>query len=91
MDALTLIVLLLALAALIFWAWMLNDCISYEPYGAAKAIWIITIVFTGWFGAGVYFLFWRPERRKRLAIPIDRNNCDSESEGEEGDTLLNAE
>lgn len=91
MDLLTLIVLLLALAALVFWAWMLNDCITYEPYGAAKAVWIVTIAFTGWFGAGVYFLFWRPERKRRLASQLDRNTSDSESAGDEGNLLLNEE
>ena len=70
----TIFLLLLALGALVFWAWMLNDCIMYEPYGAAKAIWIIVISFTGWLGAGIYFLFWRPERRKMLASRIEERS-----------------
>ena len=81
--------LLLLLAAIVFWAWMLNDCIMYEPYGAAKAIWIITIVFSGWFGAGIYFLFWRPERRRMLAKQTEGNHTNEKGrEAAEGDSLF---
>ena len=52
-----------ALAALVFWVWMLIDCATNEPSeGNDKIVWIVIIVFTSWIGGLVYYLVRRPER-----------------------------
>ncbi len=47
------------LAAMVFWVWMLVDCIQ-RPFPPAeqnaKIIWILVIVLTHWLGALLYYL-----------------------------------
>ena len=53
----------LSLAALGFWVWMLVDCVSNEPNeGNDKIVWILIIVLTGWIGGLVYYFARRPQR-----------------------------
>lgn len=58
---------LIGLALMAFWIWMLIDCATKESsQGNDKLIWILIIVFTHWIGALIYFLVRRPERKKQL-------------------------
>lgn len=53
---------LVALAALAFWVWMLIDAISRTPSeGNTKLIWILVIVLAGIIGALIYFFVQRPK------------------------------
>ncbi len=59
----------LAIAALVFWIWMLVDCATKEPsQGNDKIVWILVIVFTHWIGALIYFLVRRPERKRQFGV-----------------------
>ena len=59
--------LLIILALVVFWIWMLVDCATKEPSaGNDKIVWILVIVFTHWIGALIYFLVRRPERKKQF-------------------------
>jgi ABC-type transport system involved in multi-copper enzyme maturation permease subunit len=53
-------------AAFIFWAGALADCLLNEPNdGWGKLVWVLAIVFTFVFGAGIYYLGQRPRRVTR--------------------------
>jgi hypothetical protein len=55
--------LLLAIAGVVFWAWMLVDCATNEPsQGNDKVVWILVIIFTNWIGALIYYFVRRPQR-----------------------------
>ena len=61
--------MLLALALMVFWVWMLVDCATKEPSaGNEKIIWILVIIFTHWIGALIYFLVRRPQRKKEFGV-----------------------
>lgn len=52
-----------AIAALIFWIWMLVDCATKEPSeGNDKIVWILIILLTNLLGAIIYFVARRPKR-----------------------------
>lgn len=56
----------LTIPLIIFWIWMLVDCVQNEPSEAGKndkLIWILVIIFTGWIGALIYLLVRRPQRK----------------------------
>ena len=58
---------LIVMALVVFWIWMLVDCATKEPSaGNDKIVWILVIVFTHWIGALIYFLVRRPERKKQF-------------------------
>lgn len=58
---------LLGIAALVFWVWMLVDCLNNEPsFGNEKLIWVLVIVLTQLIGAIVYFFVRRPERIRQF-------------------------
>ena len=60
------VVFLLAVASIVFWIWMLVDCIKNEPSeGNEKIIWVLVIIFTHWLGALLYYLIRRPQRIAR--------------------------
>ena len=60
-------VLLIGIALMIFWIWMLVDCATKESgQGNDKVIWILVIVLTGWIGALIYLLARRPTRMREL-------------------------
>ncbi len=49
---------LFVLAIVIFWGWMLIDCIQHEFPAQdqnAKIVWILVIIFAGWIGGLIYF------------------------------------
>ncbi len=65
-TAMFVIVPLLGLALLIFWLWMLIDCLRNEPSdGNDKIVWVLVIIFTNWIGALIYYFVRRPERPDR--------------------------
>jgi hypothetical protein len=51
---LALFVILLAVAALLFWVWMLVDAVQKEE-GASKIAWVLIILFLHFLGALIYF------------------------------------
>lgn len=57
------IIMLLAVASVVFWLWMLIDCIKNEPSsGNDKIIWVIVIVVLQFFGALLYYFIRRGQR-----------------------------
>ena len=61
--------ILVGLALMAFWIWMLVDCATKESsQGNDKIIWILVIIFTHWVGALIYFLVRRPERKRQLGV-----------------------
>ena len=58
-----LFVLIFGFGGTILWITALIDCVANEsPVGNTKVIWVLLILFLGFFGAIGYFLFRRPER-----------------------------
>jgi hypothetical protein len=61
------IAVLVFIALMIFWIWMLVDCATKESgQGNDKLIWILVIVLTSWIGALIYFFARRPTRIREL-------------------------
>ena len=58
-------VLAIAVLGLIFWLWMLADCISYMRWKRGKLAWILIIIIAGFVGALLYFVLAYSQRRKR--------------------------
>ncbi|HTI98328.1 MAG TPA: PLD nuclease N-terminal domain-containing protein [Dongiaceae bacterium] len=59
----------LVVAGMIFWIWMLVDCVTKEPsQGNDKIVWLLVILLTNWLGALIYFFVRRPERRKLFGV-----------------------
>ncbi|HAH46886.1 MAG TPA: hypothetical protein DCM07_18955 [Planctomycetaceae bacterium] len=57
----------LTILGIVFWIWMLIDCLKYEPSeGNDKVIWVLVIVLLNWVGALVYYIVRRPERIKQM-------------------------
>ena len=57
----------LGLVGLVFWIWMLVDCVSKEPSeGNDKIIWVLIIVLLSWLGALIYLFVRRPQRIKQF-------------------------
>jgi hypothetical protein len=57
----------LMMLALIFWLWVLIDCVTKESSeGNDKLAWTILIIFVPWIGAILYYFVRRPERVKTL-------------------------
>lgn len=58
-----LVVIGIAIAAVVFWIWMLIDCATKEPNeGNTKVVWVIVIAITGIIGAAIYYFVRRPQR-----------------------------
>ena len=54
---------LIGILAIIFWAWVLFDCIKNEPGGSGdRILWAIVIVLAPVFGAALYVFVRRPYR-----------------------------
>jgi len=63
---------LLGLALMVFWIWMLVDCATKEPsQGNDKIVWILVIVFMNWLGALIYYLARRPDCAGEIAAGAD--------------------
>jgi ABC-type multidrug transport system fused ATPase/permease subunit len=59
-----LIFMAFGMCALIFWIWMLIDCLKNEDSdGNDKIIWILVIILMNWIGALIYFFVRRSERK----------------------------
>lgn len=55
----------LVILAVLFWLWVLLDCVMKEPSeGNDKIVWTLLIVFLPWIGAILYYFVRRPERVK---------------------------
>ena len=51
------------MVGLVFWIWMLVDCLTKEPSeGNDKIIWVLVIVLLSWLGALIYLFVRRPQR-----------------------------
>jgi phospholipase D-like protein len=52
--------------AMVFWIWMLVDCLTNEPKnGSTRLIWVLVILFGHILGAILYFFIRRPVRMGR--------------------------
>ena len=60
--ALVIVFWVLAIAASIFWLWMLIDALTNEPTTNDKILWFLVIFFLHFIGALVYFFVRRSER-----------------------------
>jgi len=54
-----------AMAATVFWIWMLVECIRFEQ-GDTRLLWALIILFAHGLGALLYFLIRRRERRAEV-------------------------
>lgn len=53
----------LGILSILFWVWMLVDCVIKEPSaGNDKLVWVLIILFTHVLGAALYLLVRRPRR-----------------------------
>ena len=54
-----------AIIAMIFWLWVLVDCLTNEPAdGNDKVAWTLVILMVPLFGALIYYFVRRPKRTK---------------------------
>lgn len=57
-----LIVFGFAVFFLVFWIWMLVDCIKSDLKDSDKLIWILIIIFLNWLGALIYLIIVRSNK-----------------------------
>ncbi len=61
---------LFALLAMVFWIWMIVDCVrNSQIRGGAKVLWLLVIIFTHWIGALIYFFVGRMRSRATFGSP----------------------
>ena len=61
---------LFALAAFVFWIWMLIDAVTNKGLGDGEKIaWVLVILFTHFIGALIYFFIGRPKGVAASGIP----------------------
>ena len=61
-------VLLLGLAFLAFWVWMIVDCLRHESRaGHDRLVWVLVIVLAKLLGAAIYYFARYRPRRARLS------------------------
>jgi hypothetical protein len=61
--------LVFGLVALLFWSWMLVDCLMHETSeGNDKILWVLVIVLTNGIGALIYFFVRRPQRKREQPL-----------------------
>ncbi len=58
---------LLAIAATVFWVWMLVDVVTSHRDPAEKIVWVLVILFTHVLGALIYFFAGREAHGARTA------------------------
>ena len=59
--------LTLVVGALIFWIWILIDCIRNESTeGNERIVWPVVIAVTHWVGGQIYLIVRRPKRKAIL-------------------------
>lgn len=57
---------LISLLCLVFWIWMLIDCVRNELIqGNEKIMWVLIIIFTSIIGAVLYFIYSRPRQMRK--------------------------
>ena len=56
LGVIELILILVILAGMGFWVWMIVDCAKHETSSTQKLIWLIVIILFWILGAGLYFL-----------------------------------
>lgn len=56
-----------AVAAFVFWIWMIVDVVTKEPPGNDKIVWVLIVVLLHWIGALIYY-FVRKRPRGRAGI-----------------------
>ena len=61
---------IILITGLIFWLWMIVDCIRYESKEWDKILWLCIIVLLNVFGAGTYLIL-RFKTNRRSAIPLE--------------------
>lgn len=49
------LMILLAIAGLVFWVWMLVDCAKRTMKESDKVVWIIVLALTSYLGAIIYY------------------------------------
>jgi hypothetical protein len=59
-----LLIILTILGGTAFWIWILVDCITKEPSGTSKTVWIVLIAIFGWIAGLIYLVFRRPIRKR---------------------------
>ena len=51
----------------IFWLWMLIECVAYETNeGNKKAMWLLILLVGNWIGALLYLFVRRPQRKAEV-------------------------
>ena len=58
------VMVLLAIAATVFWIWMLIDALVNEPTTNDKILWFLVIFFLHFVGALIYFIARRASRTR---------------------------
>jgi hypothetical protein len=54
------------IAGIAFWVWMIVDCATKEPSeGNDKIVWLLIVILTSWIGALIYYFVRRPQRIKQ--------------------------
>lgn len=62
-----LVIMVIGIAVVAFWVWLLVDCIKNEPAeGNDRVVWVIVIALLGWLGALIYLLARRPTRIRQF-------------------------
>jgi len=72
-DAGGLFLLPTGLLAIVFWIWMIVDCVKYETEGTTRIVWLLIILLTGIIGAPLYFFLRKAPRffaRKAPRHPV---------------------
>ncbi|WP_442941810.1 PLDc N-terminal domain-containing protein [Nostoc sp.] len=67
LSAFYIILFTFLIVGLLFWLWVLIDCITKEPKdGNNRLVWILVILLTNSIGAIIYFFVRRPQRIKEV-------------------------
>jgi len=62
-----LLIAAIAIGAVVFWIWMLIDCLTNESSdGNDKLAWTVVIVVLTWIGALIYYFVRRPMRMREF-------------------------
>ncbi len=63
MHGMIVIMMLIGVAAVVFWVWTLIDCLTNKQLTETqKAIWAVVILLTGWIGSLIYFFAGRTQK-----------------------------
>ncbi len=63
MHGMIFLMMLLGLAAMVFWIWTLIDCLTNKQLTETqKVVWTVVIIFAGWLGSLIYLFAGRAPR-----------------------------